>query len=132
MGCLAALLVAEPERPLFFSARDQVMGLGSLRDRLHLPAGHSSASLLHDFESILLADNRRRYGASASRHGRDESSNWVGCGGSAASRTVFISGSSYFFSKARKTPWSWLQKFPVNCLLLITVAALSYRLWSVP
>ncbi len=126
MGCLAALLVADPQgRALFLRVMKSwvwaACAIGYLC--LQVVLRHHYYTI---FESTLLAV---MVTATALRPqtwvGRILELGWMRWIGR-LSYSLYL-WQQFFLLPGAKSPWSWLQRFPANCLLLVTVAALSYR-----
>jgi peptidoglycan/LPS O-acetylase OafA/YrhL len=126
MGCLAALLVAEPEWRFFFlrvmkSWAWAACAIGYLC--LQITFRHHYYTILESILlAIIIASTVLRPETWVGRILELGWMRWIG----RLSYSLYL-WQQLFLVQGAKYPWSWLQKFPLNCLSLITVAALSYR-----
>ena len=131
MGCLAALLVADPGwRSLFLRVMKSWVWVACAIGYLCLQIvfrRHYYTILESTLLAVIVTTTVLRPQTWVGRLLELGWMRWIG----RLSYSLYL-WQQFFLVPGARYPWSWLQKFPVNCLLLVAVSAFSYRLWSVP
>ena len=126
LGCLAALLLADPGlRAIFLRTMKTWLWCGCVLTYLGLQIvfrRHYYTIFESALLAIVVATTVLRPQTWVGRILELGWMRWIG----RLSYSLYL-WQQLFLVPGAARPWSWLQKFPVNCVLLVGVAALSYR-----
>jgi peptidoglycan/LPS O-acetylase OafA/YrhL len=126
MGCLAALLLADPRwRAVFLRTMKSWMWWGCVLAYLCVQVAfrrHYYTVLESGLLALIVATTVLRPQTFIGRMLELGGMRWIGH----LSYSLYL-WQQVFLVPGARYPWSWLQRFPVNWVLLIVVALLSYR-----